>query len=185
MLYIDTPEIEIFDESTNMFGIIKPQHLQMEHSLLSLSKWEARWRISFLSTKDKTEAQMLDYIYCMTINKNIDKRVFHALPKDCINRITHYIETPQTATTFRSDNQPFGKKGQRPVRQQIITAELIYWQMIVNGIPFSCEKWHLSRLLTLIRVCDIKNSTNKPNMTKAELIRRNAELNARRLKQSH
>lgn len=182
MLYIDTPEIEVFDESTSTFGTIKPQHLQMEHSLLSLSKWEARWRISFLSTKNKSEQQMLDYIYCMTINKNVDKRVFYALPQNCINRITHYIETPQTATTFRSDSYSSGKNNQRPVRPQIITAEMIYWQMIVNGIPFSCEKWHLSRLLTLIRVCDIKNSTNKPKMSKAELIRRNAELNAKRWK---
>ena len=103
MLRIDTPEIEFFDEATNTFETIKPQHLQLEHSLLSASKWEARWRIPFLDGKERTRDQMIDYIYCMTINHNVDKRVYDVLPQEILDKISDYIETPQTATTFSSD----------------------------------------------------------------------------------
>lgn len=182
MLRIDTPEIEFFDEATNTFETIKPQHLQLEHSLLSASKWEARWRIPFLDGKERTREQMIDYIYCMTINHNVDKRVYNVLPQEIVDKISDYIETPQTATTFASDRMN-KKGGGYGGRHQIITTELIYWEMTVNNIPFSCEKWHLSRLLTLIRVCGIKNSTTKRKRSKASIARQNAALNKQRRQQ--
>lgn len=179
MLRIDTPEIEFFDEATNTFETIKPQHLQLEHSLLSASKWEARWRIPFLDGKERTRDQMIDYIYCMTINHNVDKRVYDVLPQEILDKISDYIETPQTATTFSSDRASEKGRGYGG-HHQIITTELIYWEMSVNNIPFSCEKWHLSRLLTLIRVCGIKNSNVKKKRSKDSTIRRNAALNKQR-----
>lgn len=169
MLQIVVPVIEYYDEQKNRFIETKEQTLHLEHSLISLSKWESKWNKPFLSRKDKTQEETLDYIRCMTLTQNIDPSVYSRLSSENISQVSDYINAPMTATTF-SDHRT-GKADRR-----IITAELIYYWMINYNIPFECQKWHLNRLLTLIRVCTIKNSPSK-KMSEAEVMRQQAELN--------
>lgn len=176
MLTIIVPAGEQYDERTGEFIYVKKdQVLQLEHSLISLSKWESKWCKSFLSRNDKTEEELLDYIKCMTLTQNVDSAVYRNLSKDNIEQINKYIEAPMTATSFSED-----KRGR--ANREIITSELIYYWMISLNIPFECQKWHLNRLLTLIRVCNIKNQPPK-KMGKKTLMSRNAALNAARRKQ--
>lgn len=176
MLTIIVPAGEQYDERAGEFIYVKKdQVLQLEHSLISLSKWESKWCKSFLSRNDKTEEELLDYIKCMTLTQNVDSAVYRNLSKDNIEQINKYIEAPMTATSFSED-----KRGR--ANREIITSELIYYWMISLNIPFECQKWHLNRLLTLIRVCNIKNQPPK-KMGKKTLMSRNAALNAARRKQ--
>ena len=177
MLQITIPAVEIFDEETSEFRIIvKEQTLQLEHSLVSLSKWESKWNKSFLSQAGKiTEEETIDYIKCMTITQHVDPEVYNYLTRDNIDKINSYISAPMTATYFSED--PSKKSG-----REVVTAELIYYWMIALNIPFECQKWHLNRLLTLIRVCNIKNAPPKKRSRK-DILSRNAQLNAARRKQ--
>lgn len=175
MLQITIPGIELWDESREIFTQTKEQTLQLEHSLVSLSKWESKWGKAFLSKQEKTYEETIDYIKCMTITQNVDPNVYNHLSKSIIDKITEYIEAPMTATYF-SKEQSSGNS-----REQV-TSELIYYWMIALNIPFECQKWHLNRLLTLIRVCNIKNQPPK-KMSKRAIMSRNAALNAARKKQ--
>jgi len=175
MLQITIPGIELWDESREIFTQTKEQTLQLEHSLVSLSKWESKWGKAFLSKQEKTYEETIDYIKCMTITQNVDPNVYNHLSKSIIDKITEYIEAPMTATYF-SKEQSSGNS-----REQV-TSELIYYWMIALNIPFECQKWHLNRLLTLIRVCNIKNQPPK-KMSKRAIMSRNAALNAARRKQ--
>ena len=175
MLKITIPAREMFDEKTQTFFSIKEQTLQLEHSLVSLSKWESKWCKSFLSSKEKTREETIDYIKCMTITQNVNPEVYNYLSNSNIQDINDYIEAPMTATTFNDSSQ----KGRN---KEIITSELIYYWMISLNIPMECQKWHINKLLTLIRVCDIKNAPPK-KMGRKETINRWAELNAARKKQ--
>lgn len=175
MLRITIPAIEQWDERKQEFVQTKGQTLQLEHSLVSLSKWESKWNKPFLAKGDKTHDETLDYIKCMTITQNVDPDVYNGLTPEHIDQINKYIEAPMTATTFREFKQ--GKNN-----RDVITAELIYYWMIALNIPFECQKWHLNRLLTLIRVCNIKNSPPK-KMGKRATISQYAQLNAARRKQ--
>ena len=174
MLRIVVSEGEWFNEKTQEFTTIKEQTLQLEHSLVSLSKWESKWHKPFLGEGEKSFDEIIDYIRCMTLNQNIDPRVYSNLSKENVKEINDYIGDSMTATTF-SD----GRKGHS---QEIVTSELIYYWMIALNIPFECQKWHLNRLLTLIRVCNIKNTPPK-KMSRSEIMSRNAALNAARRKQ--
>lgn len=175
MLQITIPGIELWDESREIFTRTKEQTLQLEHSLVSLSKWESKWGKAFLSKQEKTYEETIDYIKCMTITQNVDPNVYNHLSKSIIDKITEYIEAPMTATYF-SKEQSSGNS-----REQV-TSELIYYWMIALNIPFECQKWHLNRLLTLIRVCNIKNQPPK-KMSKRAIMSRNTALNAARRKQ--
>lgn len=177
MLQIVVPaSAELYDESTNTFLTTKEQTLQLEHSLVSLSKWESKWGKVFLSkNKELTHEETIDYIKCMTLTPNVKPEVYETLTQDNINAITEYIEAPMTATYFSK-----GQDGP-PSREQV-TSELIYYWMIALNIPFECQNWHLNRLLTLIRVCNIKNQPPK-KMNKKALTSRYASLNAARRKQ--
>lgn len=172
MLQITVPAREIYNEQTNEFINIKEQTLQLEHSLISLSKWESKWCKSFIDSKDKTDEQMFDYVRCMTLTTNVKPEVYKCLSPDNIRQINEYIEAPMTATYFYEDNNKGGKK-------ETLTAELIYYYMIANNIPFECQKWHLNRLITLIRVCSLKNTPPK-KMSRRDIMSRNAALNAAR-----
>lgn len=171
MLTITVPEREYYDDAKGEFSRVKEATLQLEHSLVSLSKWEAKWNKPFLSSDDKTEEEILDYIRCMTITQNVNKNIYYRLSRDNITKINEYINLPMTATTFSEKDNARNR--------DIITAEIIYYWMISLNIPLECQKWHLNRLLTLIKVCSIKNSPPK-KMTKKEIMSRNRALNASR-----
>ena len=176
MLQITIPSRELWDESTNEFVITKEQILQLEHSLISISKWESKWQKAFLTKQEKTREETIDYIRCMTLNQNVDPNVYNYLTNDNIRQINAYIDSPMTATYFSEE------KGGRGGRGEQITSELIYYWMIALQIPFECQKWHLNRLLTLVRVCNIKNQPPKKR-SRREIMSRNAALNAARRKQ--
>ena len=166
---------EKWDEEKKEFVSAKYQTLQLEHSLLSLSKWESKWRKPFLSSDNKTDEETLDYIKHMTLTQNVDPSVYDHLTTENIEAINKYIYAPMTATTFFEDKN--SKRG-----REVITAEIIYYWMIALNIPFECQKWHLNRLLTLVRVCNIKNTPPK-KMSKRATANRYAQLNAARRKQ--
>ena len=173
MLLIDIPiNPEGWDEVKEEFVPAEVKTLSLEHSLVSLSKWESKWNKPFLSKDEKTIEQTLDYIQCMTITQNIDPMVYRFLTDENIRDINDYIDAPMTATTV-SD------KGS--TSREIITSEIIYYWMISLNIPMECQKWHLNRLLTLIRVCNVKNAPAK-KMSRKEIMNRNAALNAARRK---
>ena len=175
MLTITIPATEEFNESTGEFLYTKEQTLQLEHSLLSISKWESKWCKPFLSREGKTYEETIDYIKCMTLNKHVDDNVYACLTEANLKAIDDYIGAPMTATYF--SNQDKGRKS-----NEQITSELIYYWMIVATIPFECQKWHINRLLTLIRVYNVKSQPPK-KMSKREIMSRNAALNAARKKQ--
>lgn len=176
MLQITIPSRELWDESTNEFVITKEQTLQLEHSLISISKWESKWQKAFLTKQEKTHEETIDYIKCMTLNQNVDPNIYNYLTNENIRQINSYIDSPMTATYFSEE------KGGRGGHGEQITSELIYYWMIALQIPFECQKWHLNRLLTLVRVCNIKNQPPKKR-SRREIMSRNAALNAARRKQ--
>jgi hypothetical protein len=176
MLRIIVPAVEGWDEAKQEFVDLKPaQTLSLEHSLVSLSKWESKWCKPFVSTKDKTSEEMIDYIKCMTLTQNVSDDVYNRLSTENIRQINEYINAPMTATWFNER-----KNGSQ--RSEQITSELIYYWMIALNIPFECQKWHLNRLLTLVRICNIKNQPSK-KMSRNEILSQNAALNAARKKQ--
>ena len=173
MLQITIPAMnDLWDERNQQFLSIKETTIQLEHSLLSISIWESKWNKSFINTKDKTEEELIDYIKCMTITKNVDPNVYVCLTAENIQEIVNYINAPMTATVIRDA----GKSS-----REIVTSELIYYWMISLNIPVKFEKWHLNRLITLIKVCSIKNQPPK-KMSRGEIMQRNAALNAARKK---
>ena len=172
MITITIPATEAFDEIKGEFIYTKEQTLQLEHSLISISKWESKWRKSFISNDEKTTEEIIDYVKCMTLNPSVDDSVYRCLTKDNMKTINDYIDAPMTATTFFEE-----KNGKR--NREVITSELIYYWMIALNIPFECQKWHLNRLLTLVRVCNVKNQPPK-KMSKKDIMSRNASLNAAR-----
>lgn len=176
MLSIIIPGVELYDENKSEFVYTDDVYLDIEHSLLSISKWESRWCKPFISDTNKTVHEIVDYVKCMTLNSNVSEEVYNFLTDDNIQEINMYIELPMTATTF-SNTDKSGKK-------EIITSELIYYWMITYNIPFECSSWHLNRLLTLIKVCNIKNSP-PTKMSEREIHSRNRNINAERRKQLH
>lgn len=174
MLQITIQPVELFDEQKQEFVQVKKQTLRLEHSLVSLSKWESKWNKPFVSKQEKTLEETLDYIKCMTLTQNVDPTVYRGLTNEQIEQINRYIDAPMTATRF-SDT------GQKRVNNERVTSEIIYHWMIALQIPFDCEKWHLNRLLTLIKVCSIKNQPPKKRSMR-ETSSHYAALNAARRK---
>lgn len=181
MLEIKINSREGYDESRNEFIKIPSVTLQLEHSLISISKWEARWHKPFIqSSNNLTQDEIIDYIKCMTMSPGkIDNNVYYFLSQENVNAITNYIKDPMTATWFKEEKKSRSK--------EVITSELIYYWMVALQIPFECQKWHLNRLLTLIRVCNAKNEESNPKnkMSKRDLMSRNAALNAQRRAKLH
>ena len=177
MLKIETPETELWDEYNQRFILVKKQTLFLEHSLISLSRWESNWEKPFLKRNDKkTLVETIDYVRCMTINNNVDPNVYRVLTADNINAINAFVNAKKTATIVYEDKHRS--------TGETVTSELIYYWMVSLGIPFECQKWHLNRLLTLIRVCNVKNSPGK-KMGRNALLNRYASLNKKRREAMH
>ena len=174
MLQITVPKRELWDEVNERFIRTKEVTLKLEHSLISISKWESKWCIPFFES-EKTAEQVFDYIKCMTLNADVDPLIYNALTREDINKINEYIEAPMTASKVTPDQT--SKKS-----TEYITSELIYYWMIAYNIPVAFEKWHLNRLIMLIQICSEKNKPDK-KMSKSEVMRRHRAINqARRAK---
>lgn len=174
MLKLVVPEQTIWDEKDERFIQIPSYELKLEHSLLAISKWESKWNKPFLTDDPKSDEEFRDYIRCMSLDEEIPYEAYGYLNVNQLHEINKYIESPMTATTIHdsSNNGP---------KREIITAELVYYWMISLQIPFECEQWHFNRLMTLIRVCGIKNSPDK-KMSNDEVMARQKRINAARRK---
>lgn len=174
MLKIVVPAFEAFDEEKQEFVSCKTTELSLEHSLVSISKWEAKWHKPYLSSHgDLSFEENLDYIKCMTLTQNVDPNVYIGLTSSNVADINNYINNPMTATWFSKT------EGQGPSRQ-IITSEVIYGMMVSLRIPFECQKWHINRLMTLIKVCGENNKPKKKMSPKDRMNTHRSLNNARR-----
>ena len=165
---------EGWDEEKEEFVEPKYKVLQLEHSLVSISKWESKWHKAFLTKEEKSLEETIDYIKCMTLTQNVDPEVYDHLTNSIIDQVNDYISDSMTATYISEENSG-------PTSRETITSELIYYWMVALNIPPEYQKWHLNRLLTLIKVCNIKNQPPKKR-SKKEIMARNAKLNAARRK---
>lgn len=174
MYTLHVAKSEYYDSNTNEFFETPEKDLELEHSLLSISKWEAKWHRAFLSEQQgpKTREELLDYIRCMTLTKNIDPIVYSGITDKQIKDVMDYAGDSMTATTFKNTRRGRASSG-------FITNEVLYWQMCQYGIPFECQKWHLNRLLTLIRVCNEKGEPPQ-KMSQKDVLRQYAGANAKR-----
>lgn len=177
MLTITIPATELFDDSVGTHGAFLPKieetTLMLEHSLVSLSKWEQKWKIPFLSNKSPTTEQTIDYIRCMCLTPEVSPEVYNAIPNEAIQQVNDYISDTMTATWF---NESPGQKSS----SEVVTAEVIYYWLVALTIPFETQEWHLNRLLTLIRVTNLKNDPKKKLMPLAEQQTQQRDINAER-----
>ena len=174
MLKLRIPGLEYFNDETGEFTYFEDEFIELEHSLVSISKWESNWCKPFLDGKDKSMEEIIDYVKCMTITPNVNDDVYSRLTEGNLISINEYIGRAMTATTFREEKKPGGR--------EIIPSEVIYYWMVSYNIPFECQYWHLNRLLTLIKVCNVKNNPPK-KMSQKEIMARNRALNEARKKE--
>lgn len=177
MLKLHIPETEYYDETNEKFIQIKEQTLSLEHSLVSISKWESKWKKPFITGKERPIEEIRDYIRCMTLTQNVDPLLYSCLTMAQIKIVLDYMDDPMTATTF-SNNKREGKNG------EFITSELVYYWMTALQIPMECQKWHFNRLMTLIRIAGEKNQPPK-KMSKSDILKHNKALNAQRRARMH
>lgn len=175
MLTLIVPAVEGWDPRKEEFVESKPEvKLQLEHSLVSLAKWESKWHKPFLGKGEKTDEEVLDYIKCMTITQNVNPEVYERLTNENVKEINAYINDPMTATTVAED-----KNGK--VNREVVTSEIIYHWMMELSIWPECQKWHLNRLLMLVKVRNAKLAPPKKKSV-GERLMSNAALNAARRK---
>ena len=172
MLHLHIPSRELWDEKNQQFLYTKAADIHLEHSLISISNWEMKWHVPYFD-EEKTDEQAIDYVKCMTVERNVDDAVYLGLTMDHINAINEYMMDPMTATTIFEI-----QKKESPSKKKI-TSELIYYWMIQFGIPFTCDKWHINRLIMLIRVCSEENKPRKKRSTR-EIAAEQRALNAAR-----
>lgn len=178
MLELELGGTELYDEEASRFIEVPKCKLKMEHSLISISLWESKWKKPYLhSLRTLTDEESFDYVKCMVINKDVPKMIFHYIQEPEMRKIVEYINDPMTATWFSDE-----RKG--PPNRKVMTSEYIYYLMITNGIPLECQKWHINRLLTLIRVCENENGPQK-KMTNTEKLKYYDAINEARKAKYH
>lgn len=175
MLRIIVGEDEVYDEKENLFSTVGGIVLEFEHSLLSLSKWESKYQKPFLSSGEKSSEEAFGYLEAMLLTPGVGLDVLRRSSSETLDKVQEYIQSSESATIF-------GEMPERRGPGEVITSELIYYWMVSFNIPFECEKWHLNRLFSLIRICNIKNSPPK-KMSKGEIAQRNREINKKRKEQ--
>jgi hypothetical protein len=173
MLKIVVPGIEAFDNAASQFVTQGEFVLELEHSLVSLSKWESKYEKVFLTKETKTDEEVRGYVRAMTLTPDVPEEVFQKLSEENFEQINQYIDAKMTATRIYELHEA------PKTKQETVTAELIYYWLVAFQIPWEAQYWHLNRLFTLIRLCSVKAEKPK-KMSKGELIRRNRELNAQR-----
>ena len=182
MLRLKLKAREAWNSKTNEFVTFKETEICFEHSLVSISKWESRHKKPYLSTDEKTKEEIIDYLKCMTITQNVDPNIYELLSQDEMKQINDYI-TDQMSATWFNEKKAEGAAPRRP-NKEVITSELIYYWMVSYNIPMECQKWHLNRLLTLIRICNVKeaqqNGKGAGKMSKRDILSQNRALNAAR-----
>ncbi len=176
MITVSIPGGEIFDEQRRKFISVKGRTIQLEHSLISISKWESKWKKAFLSRAQRTPEELMDYVRCMTITPDVDVNLYMFLTEQNIMDIQIYIDDTMSATVFRGEDKP-------KVTPKPRTSEQIYAAMVMLGIPFECQKWHLNRLLNLIHECELLNSGSKMDRKSSAKMMR--EMNAARRAKHH
>lgn len=161
---------ELYDEVRNEFIVVdKDTELMLEHSLISISKWESKYHKPFIGKANKTNEELIYYIQCMTLNKNVNENVYKHITVEQLKAVKDYIDDPMTATKVT-------ERGSRRKSNEIVTSEVIYGWMVALQIPYQFEKWHLNRLITLIKVCNAQN-TPKKKMSMKDTVSQNASLN--------
>lgn len=192
MIEITIPGEELWDARRAEFTSTKAVTLRLEYSLVSLSKWESKWHIPFFDeSMEKTPEQMQDFVRCMTVTQGVDPTVYARLTVENLNAIYRYMEDPMTATWFAGEGRP-GEKNQNgtakrrarrrlPGTGKVLTSEVLYSRMFQAGVPIECERWHLNRLMTLIRVCQEEQAPPR-KMSRKDALRQRRELNAARMK---
>lgn len=175
MLKLTVKSQELWDDARKEFIPPVEVTLELEHSLVSISKWEETWETPFLGNGEKTDVQVLDYVRCMTLTPDVDPVVYHWFTQADFSAVNEYINAKRTATWF-------GATKERPGRSEIITSEVVYYWLVTGQIDFQVQYWHFNRLMTLIKVIGDKQDTGKakPKMSQAQLAARNRELNAQR-----
>lgn len=179
MIQLEIEGSEFFNETKQEFYYTNPCVVMLEHSLLSVAKWESKWKKPFLSSRKDdvlTNAALYDYFRCMEVEPCIESMWPVSLSPSQYQKLLKYIDEEQTATKF------YSYKKDKTLSRQTITSELIYYWMASLNIPFECERWHLSRLLTLIHIASVKGQTGK-KMTQKETMQMYAELNEKRKRQ--
>lgn len=168
------PKAAFWDDKKEEYIYTKETTIVVEHSLVSLSRWESKWKKAFLTKKDKSVGELADYVRCMTITQNVDPLIYMSMTTEMIDSIVKYIDDPMTATHFSR------MVDEQPTRSEVVTSELIYYWMVKFGIPFNpCQKWHLNRLLALIETCSRKEGGN-PKKMDASFLTARSKLNADR-----
>lgn len=157
MLQLTIPGQRYWDEENEVFVYPETVVLELEHSLVTLSKWESEFEKPFLSKDEKTAEEIFRYIQIMNQTPNTSPDVFQYLTEENVREINDYISAKTTATWF-NDPPP----GSQPPNREVITAELIYYWMISVEMPIEpFQNWHLNRLFTLLRVFSVKNGKNQ------------------------
>lgn len=176
VLTLEIPETtDLWDSANEEFISVPKTTLRLAHSLVSISKWEAHWHKSYFETRDKTSEEAMDYIKCMTIDRNVDPLVYYVLSEKDVAKIEAYLNDPMTATKIYNPTE-------QTKNREKLTSELIYYLMISYNIPVEFERWHINRLLTLLEVFQVKTTPPKKR-SRAELAKYYAELNAKRCKE--
>lgn len=192
MFEITIPGEELWDARRAEFTSTKAVTLRLEYSLVSLSKWESKWHIPFFDdSMEKTPEQMQDFVRCMTVTQGVDPTVYARLTVENLNAIYRYMEDPMTATWFAGEGRPSEKnqngtakrraRRRPPGTGKVLTSEVLYSRMFQAGVPIECERWHLNRLMTLIRVCQEEQAPPR-KMSRKDALRQRRELNAARMK---